>query len=156
MELTLQSETQEHTATKSMMIEEPKGSKLHTLQLNRYVCISNDWILFFAPVPIPQYSSVIHSINPTNLAEVGFEMTRSSSCTPGLLEPYTLSLQTNCSCTVGCVSDCCDDFAFTQSWACINDMYPGYENENTDKKFRVIDKCPHDIKLSLTFTIIFW
>lgn len=143
-QLTLQSDAQSAYATRSMITEIPKGNKMHVLKLNRYACIETGSSWFpFASVPIPHYSSVNYSINLTNLAEVGFAMTRSSSCTQGLLEPYTLSLQTNCSCTIGCVSDCCDDFALIQSWACISEKYSGYENGNTEKNHRVIDNCPY-------------
>jgi hypothetical protein len=79
-------------------------------------------------------------INITNLIRVSFALSRRGACTSGLLPNYTIPLQKPCSCTIGCRSDCCDDFALTVPWKCIpNELYADKNGEN--KKYLAIGGC---------------
>ncbi|XP_062578191.1 uncharacterized protein LOC134240108 [Saccostrea cucullata] len=82
-----------------------------------------------------------YSVNLTNLVYAGFSLSGKGTCTPGLLPNYTLSLQRDCSCSVGCTFGCCDDFSIRQKWTCISDVYPGSDGNDAYKNFRAINGC---------------
>jgi hypothetical protein len=95
----------------------------------------------FLPRPYRKNSSSfvgVPLVNVTNLIRKSFAFTRNGACTPGLLPDYTIPLQKPCSCTIGCRSDCCDDFALKVTWTCIDDHY--FRDGNT-KEFLVIGGC---------------
>jgi hypothetical protein len=96
-------------------------------------------ILPLPPVGIQTFDpNTLPSLNITNLIRTSFAFSRNGACTPGLLPDYTLPLQKPCSCTIGCGSDCCDDFAFKVPWTCIDGRYPRDEN---GKEFLAIGGC---------------
>lgn len=80
----------------------------------------------------------VPTINITNLIRKSFAFSGHGTCAPGLLPNYTIPLQKPCSCTVGCIFDCCDDFALRQPWTCIDDRY---NRDGTDKDYLAIGGC---------------
>lgn len=109
---------------------------------NRHFCskLIDKHYKFVIPSDIDR-STASYSINITNLIYTSFAVTKHGTCTLGLLPAYTQLLQRNCSCSVGCTSECCEDVALQQSWTCISKSYPGTENYFPNE-FRVIDGCP--------------
>jgi hypothetical protein len=71
------------------------------------------------PLPVPALP-----VNISNLVRKGFALSGTGVCTPNLLPNYTAPIQRKCSCEIGCIYDCCDDFAIMQPWACVNEFYP--------------------------------
>ena len=106
----------------------------------RYFC-SHDTQNKGAAVLLRHHTNTLHSINITKLVYASFAMTKYGVCAPELLPTYTHLLQKKCSCVSGCISQCCDDFALQQSWACTGLGFLG-ENEGVDANYRVISGCP--------------
>lgn len=84
-------------------------------------------------------------INITNLIRISFAFSRYGTCTPGLLPNYTIPLQKPCSCTVGCRSDCCDDFALSIPWICISEIL--CDKNGKGKKYLTVGNCTADRKI---------
>lgn len=81
------------------------------------------------------------SLNVSSLILKSFAFTKHGACIDGLLPNYTKSLQLPCSCSIGCTSDCCDDFAFKQPWVCIDNRY---QRDGDVKDFLAIGGCLQD------------
>jgi hypothetical protein len=91
----------------------------------------------------PHPVTIFPEINITNLIRISFSFSRHGACTPGLLPDYTIALQKPCSCTIGCRSDCCDDFALKVPWICIPDeLYP--DENRKGKKYLAIGTWNED------------
>lgn len=141
--IVLTPQKEEIFSTKSLNEPGPSlNDDIVNLPNNRYVCskLMNTLHTFAIPSVIDS-STASFSINITNLMYTSFALTKHGVCTPELLPTYTQLLQRNCSCNVGCTSECCVDFALQQSWTCISGSYPGTEHQ-IQNEFRVIDGCP--------------
>ncbi|XP_061179462.1 uncharacterized protein LOC133188090 [Saccostrea echinata] len=101
--------------------------------------------------PIPSFSfkkpssSMIRvpKINITSVLITSFAFSSLGACKPESLPNYTITLQKSCSCNVGCREDCCDDFAFTQPWTCIDDQF-NRDEDDQGKDYLAIGGCIWD------------
>ena len=67
-------------------------------------------------------------LNVTNLVRASFALSGTGSCDSELLPLSTKHLQQACSCKLGCISSCCDDFAMIQPWICITEHHPSQKS----------------------------
>lgn len=77
-------------------------------------------------------------INISNLMLSSFAFSLHGACAPGLIPSYIKYLELSCSCSIGCESNCCDDFALQQPWACIDKHY---QRDSNHKDLKVIGGC---------------
>lgn len=80
----------------------------------------------------------IAKINLSKLILKSFAFSGHGVCSQELLPNYTKTLDSPCSCDIGCTSSCCDDFAFKQPWICIDDQY---KRDSNEKVFMAINGC---------------